>query len=63
MKKKRRMSTIQPTMEKCDTALGELQTMEGVHDDDDNCVIGDFDPDAPEVQAAWGSVQEFAQGS
>ena len=49
-------------MERYLTALGELQGMEGVRDEDEANVVGDFDPEAAEVEAVWGMVQKIAQG-
>ena len=42
--------------------LGKLQEMEGVHDEDDIAVVGDFDPDEPAVAGMWEMAQAVVQG-
>ncbi len=60
--KKRPRSTVQPCIEKYLQNLGKLQEMEGVHDDDDIAVVGDFDPDEPGVAGMWEMAQAVVQG-
>ena len=60
--KRRRQSTVQPSIEKYLIDLKKVADMDGVHDDDAISVVEYFDPDDPTVHAAWEQAQAVAQG-
>ena len=42
--------------------LADLAGIEGVHDDDEVCVLGDFDPDGVDARNAWEGAKRIAHG-
>eukprot|EP00661_Eupelagonemidae_sp_cell13_P002261 gene2261-biopygen3454 len=42
--------------------LADLAGIEGVYDDDEACVLGDFDPDGVEARDTWDGAKGIAHG-